>query len=213
MSAVGVFGDWKYNRLSDTPLPMMFLSYLQVETDGRDFILHARSRGDAAALIAAIEKRVHALDPDVHLLGAMPMREYTDLSIAPQRLAAILMSGLGGLALLLASLGIFGVLAYVVSQRVREMGLRIALGAAPRDIFRLVLRQGLSLVLAGIVLGLLLSASLSRWFTGFLIGVDAVDLSLYVGVAVLFALVGTLACYLPARQAVRIDPMATLRAE
>ena len=210
---IGVAGDWKHNRLSDTPIPMMILSHLQVETDGREFILHARSRGDAASLIAAIEKQVHALDPDMHLLGAMPMSEYIDISIAPQRLAAILMSGLGGLALLLASLGIFGVLAYVVSQRIREIGLRMALGAAPRDIFQLVLGQGLKLILIGIVLGLLLSTGLSRWFAGFLIGVESVDLSLYVGVAVLFALVGAVACYLPARQAIRIDPMATLRAE
>jgi putative ABC transport system permease protein len=143
----------------------------------------------------------------------MPMSEYIDISIAPQRLAAILMSGLGGVALLLASLGIFGVLAYVVSQRIREIGLRMALGAAPRDIFQLVLRQGLALILVGIVLGLLLATGLSRWFTGFLIAVDSVDPSLYVAVAVLFALVGALACYLPARQAVRVSPMATLRSE
>jgi putative ABC transport system permease protein len=96
---------------------------------------------------------------------------------------------------------------------VREIGLRVALGAAPRDVFRLVLSQGLRLILMGIVLGLLLAASLSRWFAGFLIGVQAVDLSLYAGVAVLFALVGALACYLPARQAVRIDPMTALRSD
>jgi ABC-type antimicrobial peptide transport system permease subunit len=210
---IGVAGDVKHNRLSDTPIPMMFLSYVQVETDTRGPTLHVRSSGDAASLISSVEKRVHALDPDVHLLGAMPMSQYIDLSIAPQRIAAVLMSGLGGVALLLASLGIFGVLAYVVGQRVREIGLRVALGAAPRDVFRLVLSQGLRLILTGIVLGLLLAASLSRWFAGFLIGVQAVDLSLYAGVAVLFALVGALACYLPARQAVRIDPMTTLRSD
>jgi macrolide transport system ATP-binding/permease protein len=210
---VGVVDDWKLDRLRETPTPMMVLSDLQVPILDRDPILHVRSHGDAEALIAAVEKRVHSLDPDVHLLGAMPMREYIDISIAPQRMAAVLMSGLGGLALLLASLGIFGVLAYVVSQRVREIGLRIALGAAPRDVFELVLREGLRYILAGTVLGLVLATSLSRWFTGFLIGVEAIDLPLYASVAVLFTLVGALACYLPARQAVRIDPVATLRRE
>jgi ABC-type antimicrobial peptide transport system permease subunit len=156
---------------------------------------------------------VQALDPEVHVRGAMTMDDYMDVSMAPQRMAAVLMSGLGGLALLLASLGIFGVLAYVVSQRIREIGLRVALGATPRDVFGLVMRQGLQLMLVGIILGLVLVAALSRWFTGFLIGVDAVDPALYVGVSLFLAAVGALACYLPARRAVRIDLMTTLRNE
>jgi predicted permease len=210
---IGVAGDWKHSRLTDRPLPMMVLSYLQVDTGDRHPVLHLRSQGDAGTRTAAVEKRVQTLDPEVHVRGAMTMNEYTDISMAPQRLAAILMSGLGGLALLLASLGIFGVLAYVVSQRVREIGLRIALGAAPREIFQLVMRQGLQLILVGIVLGLVLATGLSRWFVGFLIGVDAVDPSLYAAVALLFATVGALACYLPARRAVGVEPMATLRSE
>jgi len=210
---IGVAGDWKHSRLTDTPLPTMILSYLQVDNEDGNPVLHLRASGEAGTLIAAVEKRVQALDPEVNVRGAMTMDDYMDISMAPQRLAAVLMSGLGGLALLLASLGISGVLAYVVSQRIREIGLRIALGAAPRDIFGLVMRQGLQLMLAGIALGLLLAGGLSRWFTGFLIGVDGVDPALYVGVALFFAAVGVLACYLPARRAVRVSPMTTLRAE
>ncbi len=208
---VGVTRDIKTARLSEAPVPLLMFSYRQVDNGTVTQILHVRSREDPKQVMATVEKRVAALDPSVKLFDAMPMTLYTDLAIAPQRITAGLLFVLGGVALLLASLGIFGVLAYVVAQRTNELGVRVALGATPGRILHLVLGQGLRWVGLGIVAGLLLATGLSRILSGFLIGVDPTDPAIFASVAVLFTLVGALACYLPARRAVRLDPLAALR--
>jgi len=208
---VGVIRDIKTARLSEAPVPLLMFSYRQVDHGTVTQILHVRSREDPQQVMATVEKRVAALDPSVKLFDAMPMTLYTDLAIAPQRITAGLLFVMGGVALLLASLGIFGVLAYVVTQRTNELGVRVALGATPGRILQLVLGQGLRWVGIGIVAGLVLATFLSRILSGFLIGVDPTDPAVFASVAVLFTLVGALACYLPARRAVRLDPLAALR--
>jgi predicted permease len=210
---VGIVGDWKQHDLRETPFPLVMVSHLQVDIDPQVAMLFLRPRQDPGDLIAALERRVHALDPSVHIRDGMLMTEDIDLRIAPQRLAATLMSSLGTGALMLAFMGIFGVLAYVVSQRQREIGVRVALGASPARITQLVLCQGLWLVLPGIGIGLLLAAGLSRLFSGFLIAVRGVDPPIYVAAALLLALAGALACWVPARRALRVDPVAALRSE
>jgi len=216
---VGVAQDWKHHDLREAPLPLVIVSYLQADLRGtpevglRDTILFVRSRQDPRHLAGALERRIQSLDPGLYVQDAIPMIEYIDIAVAPQRMAAVLMSSLASGALLLAFMGIFGVLAYVVSQRQREIGVRAALGASPATIIRLVLRQGLWLILPGVGLGLVLATSLSRVLSGFLIGVRPFDPAIYLAAAVLLAVVGVLACLVPARRALEVDPVTALRSD
>jgi putative ABC transport system permease protein len=141
------------------------------------------------------------------------MEEQVAVRLARPRFTAVLLNWLAGMALLLAGVGIFGVTAYAVAQRTRELGLRVALGARPRDILLLVVWHGLKLAALGIVPGLLVALLMTRWLSGLLYGVSASDPLTYAGVALLTACVALLACLVPARRATKVDPMVALRHE
>jgi ABC-type antimicrobial peptide transport system permease subunit len=189
----------------------MFFHLLQVHGGGQ--IFYVRSAGDPASLINPLEKLTQSLDPNFHLFNPLPMTQHLEITVINQRIAAQILLVLGILALLLAALGIYGVLAFVVAQRTREIGVRIALGATPAAILGMVMRQGLRLILIGIFLGVLLALLLSRHFAGLLWGVHPIDPFMYTAVTLFFALVGSWACYLPARHATRVDPIVALHSE
>jgi ABC-type antimicrobial peptide transport system permease subunit len=141
------------------------------------------------------------------------MNEVVADSLAPQRFSMLLLNGFAAVALLLASIGLYGVIAYLVSQRTHEIGIRLALGAQRRDVLRLVFRHGLKLALGGVALGLLAALGLTRLLAKMLYGVSATDPLTFMGVALLLTFVALLACWLPARRATKVDPMIALRCE
>jgi len=153
------------------------------------------------------------VDPNQPVFNIKTMEEILARSLLPQTFPMALMAIFASLALLLTSVGLYGVISYSVSQRTHEIGIRMALGAQPRDIFRLVVGQGMVLTLIGVGVGLVASFALTRFLESMLFGVSATDPATFAGVAVLLAAVALLACYIPARRATRVDPLVALRYE
>jgi len=175
--------------------------------------LVVRTTGNPEALSAAIREQIQSLDPNLPVTHITTLAERVDFALFSARLGAALLGAFGLLALGLAATGIYGVIAYSVSQRTQEFGIRMALGADGADVRRLVLREGLKVVLIGVTAGLALSLAAARLIAGFLYGVGANDPMTFVGVALLLTAVALLACYLPARRATKVDPMVALRVE
>jgi putative ABC transport system permease protein len=169
--------------------------------------------GDPRQLGPALAREVRAADPDQPTFGVKTMDAIVAAATAPRRFATQLLGAFASLALLLAAIGIYGVMAFVVGQRTREIGIRIALGAQPRAVVRLILGQALALAIAGVVLGGIGAIFLSRLLSGMLFEVRATDPMTYVGIALLLAVTAGLAAWRPARRAAGVDPMIALRAE
>ena len=164
-------------------------------------------------LAAELRKLVAEMDPKLPIVTSQTLEDYTSIGLVPQRVAASISGSLGLLGLLLAAMGIYGVAAYMVTSRTREIGIRIALGAQPRDVMGMVLRHGLGLTLGGAVFGMVLAAVAGRLIASMLMGVEPLDVPIFIGATVLFTAIGILACYVPARRALRVDPIAALRYE
>jgi putative ABC transport system permease protein len=180
---------------------------------GNGFAWTVRTAGDPRALLGPIQDALRRMDPDLPLQNEDTLADIVRDSTAPMRFSMTLTSIFGALAMLLAVVGLYGVLAYRVRQRRPELGVRLTFGAAPRGIFALVVRQGMVLVAIGLALGLAAALGLSRTLTKLLVGIGAADPLTYAGIIVLFALVAFLACALPAWRATRVDPAVTLRYE
>jgi putative ABC transport system permease protein len=208
---VGVVADVPYGRLEEAIGPDVYVSALQPTDQMRMLIV--RSRVDAAALTAAVRREVLALDRNIPLTAVQTMQERVAEVTSRTRFIAVLLGLFAGLALLLAGIGIYGVMAYSVSARTREVGIRMALGAQKRDVLKLVLRQGLLLTLAGVAVGLLASFGLTRLMTKLLYEVSATDPLTFIVVAFLLIAVALLACWIPARRATKVDPLLALRHE
>jgi putative ABC transport system permease protein len=168
---------------------------------------------DPLRLVPAVRREVRALDPELPIAKLRPMSELVSQAAARQRFNLLVFSVFAAAALLLAAVGIYGVMAYSVAQRFQEIGVRMALGARPRDVLSLVVRQGMSTALLGVLVGGAAALALSRVMARLLFGVGATDPATYAGIALLVAAVAFVACYLPARRATRVSPVVALRAE
>ena len=208
---IGVAKDGKYVTLGEEARPFFYLPLLQRYGSSAEMVV--RTKGEPLAQLPAVRGAVQALDKTLPLLEPRTMTQHLGISLFPARVAGWLLGTFGGLALLLATLGIYGVMAYSVTQRTREIGVRIALGAAPADVLRLVVGRGLRLTAVGMALGLAAALGVTQLLTGLLYGISPADPITYVGVVLLLGTVALAACYIPARRATRIDPMVVLRYE
>ncbi|HKS28720.1 MAG TPA: ABC transporter permease [Pyrinomonadaceae bacterium] len=211
LEVVGVVKDTKYRYLAEkTP----YFAYRPLSQQYRSrMTLHVRTATDPQAMINPLRAEVRGLDPNLPLTEVMTLSEHMRAPLAPARLLAWLSSAFGVLALVLAATGLYGVMAYLVSGRTREFGIRLALGASSKDLLRLILTEGITLVSLGMLLGLVASVALTRVLQSVLYDVSATDPLTFVSVALLLGAVTLLACYIPARRAARIDPMLALRHE
>jgi ABC-type antimicrobial peptide transport system permease subunit len=173
----------------------------------------ARTKGDPKTVLGAMQREMRSLDPTLPLYGLKTLKDHMKIPLFPAKMAAGALGSFGVLALVLAAVGIYGVMSYVVAGRTREIGLRMALGAQTGNVRRLILRQGMTLALIGSVIGLVIAFVATRLLKSVLYGVDAMDPTTFIGVTFLLATVALLACWIPARRASRVDPMVALRAE
>jgi predicted permease len=210
---VGVVKDSKYHRVTESPEPYFYIPIRQIFRPEYGLTFHVRTSGSVSEAIAALQRETAAIDPALTIFDAEPMTEYIAASLFGAKIAATLLGVLSAVGLLLAAMGLYGVLAYSVAQRTQEIGLRVALGASRADVLNLVIWQGLQLTLVGIVAGTLIAVGLGRFLLSILYEVKPADPATFIGVAVVLTAVALLACYIPARRAVRIDPMVALRYE
>jgi hypothetical protein len=208
---VGVVGDVRTENLSLPPGLEMY--YPASQLDGAFMTIIVRSSRSAASLRAELIAAIHSLDPGLPIDQVQSYNELLAAASADRRLSMYLLGGFAGLALALAGMGIYSVIAYSVAQRTNEFGIRFALGAAARDVIGLVMREGLRLAVVGLVVGLGLSFAITRLMRRLLFEVSPTDPWLYSGVALFICSVAALACFVPAMRATRIDPMQALRAE
>jgi putative ABC transport system permease protein len=210
---VGVVGDVRLNGLSVSE-PVQSVYHVMAQNPGTTFMrLAVRTGVPPSSLTSAVTEAIHRVDADEPVVGVQTMEAVVDESIAQNRLNMILLSAFAGLALLLASIGIYGVQAYAVRQRTREVGIRVAMGAQAAEVFRLIIGQGLRLAIIGIVIGLAASFALTRLMASQLYGLSATDPWTFIGVSIVLLTVALAACFIPARRATRIDPVVALRYE
>jgi putative ABC transport system permease protein len=210
-TVVGVVADTRLESMAKEPYQQIFFPAQQLVQRGMSFAL--RTAGDPAALAPAVRRAVADLDPTVPVADLETMERRVSSVMAKPRVNLTLLGIFAAVALLLASVGIYGVVAYAVAQRTRELGIRVALGASGRDVLRLVLRQGMTPVVVGLVLGLAVALLSTRVLTSILYGVRPTDPLTLAAVTILLGAIGFVASWLPARRAMRVDPMIALRAE
>jgi len=209
---IGVAGDVKYRSLTADVPPEVYMPYPQLTiTTGMWIAL--RTDADPRSLIRAARAEVQALDKELPIYEVKTLDQYLGSAVAPPRFNALLLAIFGGVALLLTAIGLYGVVSYAATQRTREIGVRMALGAQMRDVLTLVVTQGMKLALAGVVIGLAAAAALTQLMKGLLFGVSATDPLTFIVTALALMSVALLACYIPARRAAKVDPMMALRSE
>jgi len=208
---VGVAADVKVRGAREASKVETYVPYWQMTEPGMNVILKAA--GNPAPLAAALRQAVYSIDRDVPVSSVTRLADLVGDSIAQSRFFALLAMAFAVLALTLAAIGIYGVMAYAVSQRTTEIGVRMALGATPFEVFRLVVGDGLKLTAIGIALGIGGSLVIARWLTTLLFGVGAGDPVTLGATALVLLVVAGSACFFPARRATRVDPMVALRAE
>jgi predicted permease len=214
ITIVGVVGDVRAQQLAADEVPAIYTPMAQETRGWKTWMNFTVRTGEGPeSLAAAVRREVAAVDADIPVTKVRAMDDLITASVAPQRFNLLLLGGFAVLALVLAGVGLHGVLSYAVALRMQEMGVRVALGAAPRDVVRLVVGQGLALTLAGALLGAAGALALTRFVSGMLFGVRATDPATFAGVAVVLLAVAALACYRPARRAARVDPLVALRGE
>jgi predicted permease len=213
MEIVGVAKDGRYGTLYEDPQPYMFLPVYQHHRARMTLLVSARSAGEVPAIVEGARDEIARMDPRLPVFGVIVGDENLTLAYMGPRVAAGVATTFGVLALVLATVGLYSVMAYAVSQRTREIGIRMALGACVRDVLRMVVGQGMRMVLAGVALGTAGAFALTRALSSLLLGVGATDAVTFVGVSALLVAVALLACYVPARRAARVDPLVALRHE
>jgi predicted permease len=208
---VGVARDSKYHQLSDAGLPFVYLPVLQFFRP--DTTLHVRTTGDPESYAGAVRHAIASLDPTLPVFGITSLEKWIKAASVQQRIAGSCLGVFGFLALVLAAIGLYGVLSYAAGQRTHEIGIRMALGAQRRDALNLVLGQGMLRAIVGLGCGLGISLIVTRLLSSVLYGVSATDPFIFSGVVLLLGLVALGACYIPARRAARVDPLVALRYE
>jgi putative ABC transport system permease protein len=209
---VGVVGDVRDRGLAGIPEPVYYVPYYQFPLSlALTFVV--RAQGDPRGLISLVRSEMASMEPNVPLYNVETMEQYLSLSSAQARFNAILLAVFAGLALLLASVGLYGIVAYSVSQRTHEIGVRMALGAEKRDVLWMVIGQGLKLALTGVAIGIAGALALTRFLASLLYGVKPTDPLTFVAVSLILIAVALVACYIPARRAAKVDPMVALRYE
>jgi predicted permease len=214
IEVVGLVADGKYLMIGEEPRPYVYVPLAQRYQGA--VTLMVRSAASPETLVAPLRLAVQSLDPDLPLYNVRTMSAHVRDSVfglMPLRMGAAIAGAQGLIGLLLAVMGLYAVVSYSVSRRTREIGVRVALGAAPADVIRLVVREGLRLTLVGIVIGLVASVGLGAVLSTQLYGIRAMDARVYAGVTALLLGIAALACYVPARRATRVDPLVALRAQ
>jgi putative ABC transport system permease protein len=211
MEIVGVVGDIKYSGLQTAPEPTYYLAYRQNPWNGQFVVV--RTAADPAALAVAAREAVASLDKDIPVARLRTMNEVMTASVAPPRFRTVLVTIFALVGLLLAAIGIYGVMAYAVAERTHELGLRIALGAERRDVIRLVLGEAFMLAAAGVAVGVAGALATTRLIHSLLFGVTATDATTFAGISALLFATALVASWIPTRRALRVDPMIALRYE
>ncbi|HEX8140049.1 MAG TPA: ABC transporter permease, partial [Pyrinomonadaceae bacterium] len=213
MEIIGIAKDGRYRTLYEDPLPFMFLPIYQHPRTGVTLLISAQSAGALPAVVEIARREIAQMDSRLPVYGVMMAEENMTIAYWGPRVAAGMATTFGVLALVLATMGLYSVMTYDVSQRTREIGIRMALGARVHDVLRLIVSQGMRMALIGVALGLVGAFALTRVLASLLLGVGTTDPVTFVGVAGLLIAVALLACYIPARRAARVDPLVALRHE
>jgi putative ABC transport system permease protein len=211
MTVVGVVGDVRQDGAVSPAYPQIYVPLAQMS--GRSMVVALRTAQQPLTLVPSLKQALAAVDPNLALSRVTTMEQRLASTLARPRVNALLLAAFAATALVLAALGIYGVIAYSVVQRTRELGIRVALGARAEDVLGMVMRQGLTPVLIGLAIGLAAAATGSRVLRSLLYGVAPTDLGTYAAVALFLAAVAAAASYVPARRAARSDPMTALREE
>jgi putative ABC transport system permease protein len=210
---VGVVANERFHGLTEAAPLAVYLPLAQAPSATGAGVLLVRTNGDPMALASAVRGAIHASDPALAAFGVEPLRDAVSRSVGRQRFTMVLLLIFAGVALVLAAIGIHGVLSYTIAQRTREIGIRVALGARPSRVLGRVVLQGLTLALGGVALGFVAAVAVSRFLASLLFGVEATDPATFAVVGCVLAGVAAGASYLPARRAIRVDPAVALRAE
>jgi predicted permease len=211
VTIVGIARNTKYGTLSEDPVALAYLPLAQYPSPKQTLLV--RTTGDPAAIAPAIHRAIRAIDPGLPRPTMIPLRDANSIVLLPQRVAAIVTGVLGAAGLLLSSVGLYGIIAYSVGRRTREIGIRLALGARTTGVVGMIVREGMQLAAIGVVIGVVLAAAGARLIERFLFSVSPLDAATFGGMALVFVLVAFVASYLPARRAALTDPMAILRTE
>jgi len=208
---IGVAADGKYNSLGEDPKAAFYRPLLRDYSTNATLV--ARTAGDSNSALAALRGELLRMDSALPLYNVQTLSEHMNVPLFPFRMAATVLGSFGVLAIVLAAIGIYGVMSYVVASRTREIGVRIAVGAGKRDVLILIIKQGMTLAIIGLGSGLLIAFGVAQLMAKLLFGVSPVDLVTFAGVTLLLGLVAVVACYIPARRAMKVDPLVALRYE
>jgi putative ABC transport system permease protein len=211
LEIIGVVSTAKHRNLREAPLPIVYLPLAQQMQGNMTIVLRANS--DPAGLRPTVRSVVHQLDGNVAISHIRTISEQIDVTLAPDRTMALMLGIFGGAALLLASVGIYGVVSYAVAQRTHEIGIRMALGAQSTHVLGLVVREGMAMAVAGLAVGLVGAFALTRLVGSFLFGLTPTDLTTFTVVTLVLLIIAFIACYIPAARATKVDPLVALRYE
>jgi predicted permease len=222
---VGVAKDSKYHYLNEPATPYFYVPFRQIYREDMNLAIYVRTQGSPDSILSTLRTQARAIDPNVTIFDAAPLKEFIGASLYPQKVAASVMAVMGGIAILLAAVGLYSVMAYWVAQRTQEIGVRMALGAQPKHVLRMVVWHGLAVTATGMALGIICALALARAIAGVsytnsamgtragLLGGSTTDPLIYLVATVFLGSIALLACWIPARRAATVDPMQALRAE